>query len=47
MSNPNPRYLKKTLEKDLLVHKVSDRKNHSTESVKATQTTEEKKGFVI
>jgi hypothetical protein len=46
MPYPNPRYLKKTLKKDLLVHRVSDRKNHSTESVKAAQTAEEENDFV-
>jgi len=38
--------LKKTLKKDLPVHRVLDRKSHSTGSVKAAQTAEEEKDFV-
>ena len=46
MSTPNPRYLKKTLKKNLLSHRVSEKKGHSTESVEDPQTAEEEKDFV-
>jgi hypothetical protein len=46
MSNRNPSYLKKTLKEDLLSNRVSDRKSHSAESLKAAQRAEEEKDFV-